>query len=536
MLFIKTTKLGLLTLYACPLLARIRKGTKGTCSSFSRIVSWIIRSLYEEPIPIATAHGCRTGRGSDSVAGYVRHSLQMLRRRVYNRGAATRAQRILDLTSEVVRDMGSKTVSSRRQSAVLHDRACRVLPGGVNSPVRAFGAVGGAPVFLERAEGAYVFDVDGNRYHDLVGTWGPAIVGHAHPEVVAAVREAAGRGLSFGACCAAEADLAEVIVSALSSVEMVRFVNSGTEATMSALRLARAATDRTKIIKFLGGYHGHVDALLVAAGSGAATFGVPDSAGVPPSVAESTLPAPYNDLANVERIMDKHGDNIAAIIVEPVAGNMGMVEPSDGFLEGLRTLCDRFGSLLIFDEVMTGFRVAWGGFQNICGVQPDLTCLGKVIGGGMPVAAYGGSRALMSRVSPLGPVYQAGTLSGNPIGMAAGLATLRLCQAPGFYEKLHDTSKRLANGLRNVAGNAGVVLQTTARGGMLGMAFSSQPVGNFADAQACDHDRYARFFRAMLDRGVWLPPSGYEALFVSSAHDNDVVDKIIEAAGESFNR
>jgi len=432
--------------------------------------------------------------------------------------------------------MTTGEVQTHPESAALFDRARRVLVGGVNSPVRAFRAVGGEPVFLERAEGPHVFDADGNRYVDLVGSWGPAIVGHAHPAVVQAVQEAAKRGLSFGACCAAEAELAEIIVGALPSVEMIRFVNSGTEATMSAIRLARAATGRSRIVKFLGCYHGHVDSLLVAAGSGAATFGVPDSAGVPASFAEATLLAPYNDLAAVDRMMGEHGTDVAAILVEPIAGNMGYIGPVDGFLAGLRSLCDRHGAVLIFDEVMTGFRVAWGGYQTLCGVRPDLTCLGKVIGGGMPVAAYGGSRELMSNVSPLGPMYQAGTLSGNPIGMAAGIATLELCRADGFYDRLHKHASALVEGLGQAAGGAGVPLQTGACGGMLGMAFSDHPVRNFDDAQACNHAMFAGFFRAMLERGVWLPPSGYEAMFVSSAHDDESVRFIVEAAAESFRR
>ncbi|MCH8967477.1 MAG: glutamate-1-semialdehyde 2,1-aminomutase, partial [Planctomycetes bacterium] len=388
--------------------------------------------------------------------------------------------------------------------------------------------------FVDRAQGPYIFDVDGHRYVDLVGSWGPAIVGHAHPTVVEAVQQAATRGLSFGACCAAEAQLAEIIVGALASVEMVRFVNSGTEATMSAMRLARAATGRNRIVKFLGCYHGHVDALLVAAGSGAATFGKPDSAGVPACYAELTLLAPYNDLEAVERIMEAHGQDVAAILVEPVAGNMGFVEPVPGFLEGLRALCDRYKSLLVFDEVMTGFRVGWGGYQTICGIRPDLTCLGKVIGGGMPVAAYGGPKTIMEQVSPLGPTYQAGTLSGNPLGMASGMATLELCRADGFYEALEAKSTRLAEGLKAAAASAGVPLQTGYHGGMFGMAFSDRPVRNFAHAQACDHKRFARFFNAMLDRGVWLPPSGYEAMFVSAAHDDAAITHILDAAGEAF--
>ncbi len=420
------------------------------------------------------------------------------------------------------------------RSAELFTAANRVLPGGVNSPVRACGAVGGSPRFLARAKGARVFDVDGNEYIDLVGSWGPAIVGHAHPQVVEAISRAAAHGISFGACCEWEHQLADFIVSAIPSLEMLRFVNSGTEATMSAIRLARAAAGRQKILKFLGGYHGHVDSLLVSAGSGAATFGSPDSAGVPVTFAESTLLAPYNDLEKTSQLLDDHGDDVAAVIVEPVAGNMGYVEPVEGFLPGLRSLCDRHGCLLIFDEVMSGFRVGWGGYQNLCGVRPDLTCLGKVIGGGMPVAAYGGSRQLMSKISPLGPVYQAGTLSGNPVGMAAGLATLSLCQAEGFYASLAASAKRLADGLAASASRAGFALQTGSCGGMLGMALSPKPVRNFEDATACDHDAFGKFYRAMLSRGVWLPPSGYEAMFVSAAHDDDSIDAVIQAAAESF--
>ena len=429
--------------------------------------------------------------------------------------------------------MTRKTIN-RPQSVALFQKAAAVLVGGVNSPVRAFRAVGGKPVFVERADGPYIYDVDGNRYVDLVGSWGPAIVGHAHPNVVEAVQQAAARGLSFGACCEAEAKLAGIIVQALPSIEVLRFVNSGTEATMSAIRLARAATGRTKILKFLGCYHGHVDALLVAAGSGAATFGEPDSAGVPPTFVESTLLAPYNDPAAVERTMGEHGHDIAAILVEPIAGNMGFVEPVEGFLEQLRASCDRHGSLLIYDEVMTGFRVAWGGFQTINNISPDLTCLGKVIGGGLPVAAYGGPRSIMEQVSPLGPMYQAGTLSGNPLGMASGIATLQLCQAESFYGALQSKAMRLAMGLRSAAKEAGVPLHADALGGMFGMALLDRPVRNFADAKACDHERYARFFNAMLDRGVWLPPSSYEAMFVSAAHDEEAITKVIETAGESL--
>ncbi|MFQ5589699.1 MAG: glutamate-1-semialdehyde 2,1-aminomutase [Phycisphaerae bacterium] len=430
--------------------------------------------------------------------------------------------------------MRAQVNAKRAQSAAQFESARAVLVGGVNSPVRAFRAVGGDPVFVERAEGAYVYDVDGNRYVDLVGSWGPAIVGHAHPVVVEAVQRAADKGLSFGACCAAESELADVIAQAIPSIELLRFVNSGTEATMSAIRLARAATGRPKLIKFLGCYHGHVDALLVAAGSGAVAFGTPDSAGVPGAVARDTLLATYNDVPSVERIMSECGSDVAAVLVEPIAGNMGFVPPARGFLESLRSLCTEHGALLIFDEVMTGFRVSWGGYQSLCGVTPDLTCLGKVIGGGMPVAAYGGPRSLMELVSPLGPVYQAGTLSGNPVGMAAGIATLRLCESDAFYDDLSAKAARLTDGLSAAARQAGVALHTALQGGMFGMALLDRPVRNFEDAQACDHALYARLFRALLDCGVWLPPSGYEAMFVSAVHDDEAIAAVVDAARQAF--
>lgn len=430
--------------------------------------------------------------------------------------------------------MKTKTSINRSQSATLFERAQRVLVGGVNSPVRAYRSVGGDPIFVDKAQGAYIYDVDENCYVDLVGTWGPAIVGHAHPVVVEAVQRAAANGLSFGACCKAEADLAEIIVDALPPAEMVRLVNSGTEACMSAVRLARAATGKSKIIKFIGCYHGHADGFLVAAGSGAATLGVPDSAGVPNEYASLTLLAPYNNLEAVEKLLQEHGKDVAAIIVEPVAGNMGMVEPENGFLAGLRSLCDQHQSLLIFDEVMTGFRVAWGGFQNVCNVTPDLTCLGKVIGGGMPVAAYAGPRSLMEKVAPLGSVYQAGTLSGNPLGMVAGVETLRLCKTAGFYESLHEKVVRITHGWQEAAKAAGIHVQTTSMGGMMGMFFSDSLVHNFDEAKACDHALFARFFQAMLNNGIWLPPSGYEALFLSAAHDDEAIQRIIDAAKEAF--
>lgn len=426
------------------------------------------------------------------------------------------------------------TIVTREQSKQCFERACKTLVGGVNSPVRAFRAVGGEPVFVQRVRGPYVYDVDGNEYVDLVGTWGPAIVGHARDEVVEAVTRAARDGLSFGACCPSEAELGELIVGALPSAEMIRFVNSGTEACMSAMRLVRAATGRDNVIKFLGCYHGHTDALLVAAGSGAATFGVPDSAGVPKSFAEHTLLAPYNDLDAVRDLMERHAHDVAAIMVEPIAGNMGFVRPEPGFLEGLRELCDHYDSLLVFDEVMTGFRVAWGGYQTLCDVIPDLTCLGKVIGGGMPVAAYAGPRAIMERVSPLGPVYQAGTLSGNPLGMAAGLATLKLCQADGFYDRLQQKAERIAGDIVDAAKAADIPATGGVVGGMLGFALAPEPVRNFEDAQRANHDLFGRVFRAMLDRGVWLPPSGYEAMFVSDQHDETAIDRISGAARDAF--
>jgi glutamate-1-semialdehyde 2,1-aminomutase len=427
------------------------------------------------------------------------------------------------------------TSPSRKTSENLWEQARAVMPGGVSSPVRAFRAVGGNPVFVKRAEGPYIFDADNNRAIDLVGSWGPAIAGHAHPRVIDAVQKAAKDGLSFGACCAAEISLAQRIISAFpkGNVEMVRFVSSGTEATMSAVRLARGSTHRSKIIKFEGCYHGHSDSFLVAAGSGAATFGSPTSPGVPDHVAKDTIIAPYNDLDAVTKIVREHPD-LAAIIVEPVAGNMGFVRPAPGFLESLRDLCTQCGALLILDEVMTGFRVAFGGYQNTCQVRPDITCLGKVIGGGMPVAAYAGPRSIMEKLSPVGPIYQAGTLSGNPLGMAAGLATLELCAEHGFYQKLGDRTRELAAGLKQAAQGAGITICTDSEGGMLGLTFTKSPIQNFSDAKAGDHARYAKFFHAMLDRGVWLPPSSYEAMFVSAAHTSEHIREIVNAASSSF--
>jgi glutamate-1-semialdehyde 2,1-aminomutase len=407
-----------------------------------------------------------------------------------------------------------KTGRSRR----LFARARRVIPGGVNSPVRAFGSVGGTPRFVARARGARLWDADGNEYIDYVGSWGPMILGHADPVVLRAVRAALRHGTSFGAPTELETELAQRVVAAVPSIERVRFVSSGTEATMSALRLARAVTGRPRILKFEGCYHGHADALLVGAGSGVATLGIPGSPGVPEAFTELTVSAPFNDLDAVAAAMTRWGDEIACVIVEPVAGNMGLVLPEPGFLPGLRELCDRAGALLIFDEVMTGFRVARGGAQQRFGVAPDLTCLGKVVGGGLPAAAYGGPAALLDRLAPDGPVYQAGTLSGNPLAMAAGCATLDRLADPRAYEQLEARSRALADGLAAAASEAGVALSTAAIGGMFGFFFHPGPVRSFADAKKADAAAFRRFFAAMLDAGIYLAPSPFEAGFVSLAH------------------
>jgi len=416
----------------------------------------------------------------------------------------------------------------------LFTRAQRTIPAGVNSPVRAFRSVGGTPRFFERGEGAYVWDVDGTRYIDYVGSWGPAIVGHAHPEVVRAVQETARKGLSFGAPTELEVQMAETLCEMLPSLELVRLVSSGTEATMTALRLARGYTGRSKILKFEGCYHGHGDSLLVKAGSGALTFGQPSSAGVPPAIAGETLVLDYNDLDQVSHLFAQRADEIAGVIVEPVAGNMNLVAPRAGFLQGLRDLCDRYGAVLIFDEVMTGFRLHARGAQGLFGITPDITTLGKVIGGGMPVAAFGGKRAIMEKIAPLGPVYQAGTLSGNPVAVAAGLATLRLLRAPGFYEALTQRAAQLCSKLSEAAKAADVPFSAQSIGGMFGIYFSPRPPQTFADVMTGDRERFNRFFHAMLSAGVYLAPSAYEAGFVSAAHSAADIETTAEHAADAF--
>lgn len=421
-------------------------------------------------------------------------------------------------------------------SHTLFAAACQHIPGGVNSPVRAFRGVGGTPVFFSRANGAYLFDADGRQYIDYVGSWGPAILGHAHPDVVREVQEAAANGLSFGAPTELEIHMANKVCELLPSIEMVRMVSSGTEATMSAIRLARGYTGRDLLVKFEGCYHGHADALLVKAGSGALTLGVPSSAGVPADVAKHTITLDFNNLEQTQEFFRTRGSEVACIIVEPVAGNMNCIPPAAGFLEGLRALCDDYGSVLIFDEVMTGFRVALGGAQAYYGVKPDLTTLGKVIGGGMPVGAFGGKREIMEKIAPLGPVYQAGTLSGNPIAMRAGLKTLELISAPGFFDALTQRTAALCAAFEQAGKANGVAISTNQVGGMFGLFFSDKKVSSYADAIASDAEAFKQFFHAMLAEGIYLAPSAFEAGFVSAAHNAQDIAATAAAATRALAR
>lgn len=424
--------------------------------------------------------------------------------------------------------------NAQQTSEKLFARAVELMPGGVNSPVRAFRGVGGTPRFIAEARGATMTDVDGRTYVDYVGSWGPMILGHADPEVIDALRAALARGTSYGAPTELEVEMAEEIIDAVPSVEMVRMVNSGTEATMSALRLARGATARNKIVKFEGCYHGHGDSLLVKAGSGVATLGLPDSPGVTSSVAHDTITAPFNDAAALEQVFDEHGADIAACIVEPVVGNMGCVPPREGYLQHLRDITTRHGALLIFDEVMTGFRLARGGAQELYGVAPDLTTLGKIIGGGLPVGAYGGRRDIMEQIAPAGPVYQAGTLSGNPLAMTAGLATLRRLRDRAVYERLEQAGQRLCEGLAEAAREAGVATVTNRVGSMFTTFFNASPVNDWPSAARSDRALYGKFFHAMLDAGVYLAPSQFEAAFIGVAHTDELLDKTVEAARKAF--
>ncbi len=431
-------------------------------------------------------------------------------------------------------DLANPAVLSHDQSASAFATAREVIPGGVNSPVRAFRSVGGTPVFIDRGQGSRFWDVDGNSYIDYVLSWGPLILGHAHPRVVDATTAALRKGTSFGAPTLAETELAELIRDSVSGIDLVRLVSSGTEATMSALRLARAATGRDKIIKFSGCYHGHADMLLVQAGSGVATLGLPDSPGVPRGATIDTLVAPFNDLDAVQALFDEQGSEIAAVIVEPVAGNMGLVPPKDEFLQGLRSVTEKHGAVLIFDEVMTGFRVAPGGAVELYGIQPDLVTFGKVVGGGFPLAAYAGSRAVMEHVAPAGTMYQAGTLSGNPVATAAGIATLTVLKEPGVWDTAARSAATLVEGLKKAATEASIPVQVNSVGTMAGMFFNNAPVNNYADAQSSDTKRFAAFFNALLQRGVYFAPSQFEALFLSSVHSEEDTAVTIEAAAEAF--
>jgi glutamate-1-semialdehyde 2,1-aminomutase len=421
-------------------------------------------------------------------------------------------------------------MSDQFQAAQQH------IPGGVNSPVRAFKSVGGDPVFIQRANGAYIYDSEGREYIDYVGSWGPMILGHAHPDVIDAVKQAANNGLSFGAPTEIETTMADRVCELVPSMDMVRMVSSGTEATMSAIRLARGYTGRDKLIKFEGCYHGHADSLLVKAGSGALTLGTPSSPGVPAALAEFTITLPYNDINAFGKAVAEIGDEVACVIIEPVAGNMNCIPPQPGFLDGIRELCTRHGIVLIFDEVMTGFRVALGGAQALYGIRPDLTTLGKIIGGGMPVGAFGGRREIMEQIAPLGPVYQAGTLSGNPIAMTAGLKTLELISAPGFYTVLSEKVEYLTNGILAAAHAAGIAMTCNRVGGMFGLFFSDQQVSTFEQATQCNIEQFKHFFHGMLDEGIYMAPSAYEAGFVSIMHGIDDLDATIEAAKRVFKK
>jgi glutamate-1-semialdehyde 2,1-aminomutase len=421
-----------------------------------------------------------------------------------------------------------------KNSQSLYEHALKIIPGGVNSPVRACKSVGADPLFIDRGEGCLIYDADGNQFIDYIGSWGPLILGHRHPAVVDAITAVLERGTSFGAPTDLEIELAEMVIDAVDSVDVVRMVNSGTEATMSAIRLARGATGRDLIIKFDGCYHGHADTLLVAAGSGVATLGIPGSPGVPEAVVQSTISLPFNDIEALKAVMTEKGDKVACIIVEPVAGNMGLVAPDDGFLKILRELTEAHGSVLIFDEVMTGFRVAYGGAQSLYGITPDLSCFGKVIGGGLPVAAYGGKKEIMSQIAPQGSIYQAGTLSGNPIAMAAGIATLKELKKPGVYEALDEKSKHLITGLGTAAQKAGIEARVGHVGSMLGMFFTDQNVANFEDAKTCDLDLFSSFYQGMRQQGIYIAPSQFEVLFLSTAHDDEHIDATINAAEQVF--
>jgi glutamate-1-semialdehyde 2,1-aminomutase len=421
-------------------------------------------------------------------------------------------------------------------SASAFEEAKKFIPGGVNSPVRAFKSVGLTPLFIERGEGARVFDIDGNSYLDYVGSWGPLIVGHAHPEVIEAIKQAAEKGTSFGAPTRIETEMAKLVAERVPSIEIVRMVNSGTEATMSALRLARGYTKRNKIVKFEGSYHGHADALLIKAGSGVATLGLPDSPGVPEGVAANTITVPYNDLDSVKLVFEKFGEDIAALIVEPISGNMGVVPPAEGFLQGLRDVTQRFGSLLIFDEVMTGFRVHKNCAQGLYGIIPDITCLGKVIGGGLPVGAYGGRKEIMEQIAPAGPIYQAGTLSGNPLAMAAGYTTLQLLGQPGVYEELERKSAKLEQGFIANAVEAGIATTINRVGSMLCPFFTDQKVINYEVAKTSDLTRFNAYFGHLLDLGVSVAPSQFEGMFISTAHTDDDIDETIAAHREALKR